>query len=144
MLINTVTFGEIEIEKEKIITFENKILGFEEYNQFTIINSPDDETFYWLQSLQEPELSFIMVNPVSFVEDYNIIISDKIQNKMDIKSLEDIVVYTLVTIGKNGQYISTNLKAPIIINTKNNQAAQLVLDSDYPTRYYLFQEKTAV
>ncbi|WP_027339045.1 flagellar assembly protein FliW [Halonatronum saccharophilum] len=140
MKIKTNMFGDIEIEEDKVIIFEKPILGFEEYNKFTIIDSLDDQVFYWLQSIEEPDLAFIMVNPNSFVDDYKVNLTESIQKKLSIDKVEDGILYTLVVVEDEGARIRTNLKAPIIINTKNRRAAQIVLESDYPTRHYLLDE----
>ncbi|MDI3547007.1 MAG: flagellar assembly factor FliW [Halanaerobiales bacterium] len=140
MKIETTNFGIIEVEEEKIISFTESILGFEDYKEFAIIDSLDDEVFYWLQSVEEPELSFIMINPLQFVEDYEISLSEKFQKKIELGSADDVVIYTLVVIGEEGSFVSTNLKAPIIINAKNRKAGQIILKKDYPTRYYLFRK----
>ena len=36
MLVKTKCFGEVDISEEKIIEFEDGILGFEEYKKYTI------------------------------------------------------------------------------------------------------------
>ncbi|MCK8824175.1 flagellar assembly protein FliW [Fuchsiella alkaliacetigena] len=144
MKIDTATFGEIEIEEEKVISFEEKILGFEDYTEFTVIDSLDDDVFYWLQSIEEPELSFIMIAPGQLLDDYQITLTDKFEKKLAITAdtpLEEIVVYTLVVVEGEGERIRTNLKAPIIINAETGKAGQLVLTEEYPTRYYLFKEE---
>ncbi|MCK8827022.1 flagellar assembly protein FliW [Natroniella acetigena] len=143
MKIETKLFGEIDVQEDKIITFSDPILGFEDYTQFTVIDSLDDELFYWLQSIEEPALSFMMINPLNFVKDYQITLTDKFQEKLDIDQdtkNEDIVFYTFVA-AEDETKLRTNLKAPIIINTESRKGGQLVLQKDYPTRYYLFNEE---
>ncbi|WP_408955666.1 flagellar assembly protein FliW [Natroniella sp. ANB-PHB2] len=140
MKVKTELFGEIEISEDKIITFAKSILGFEEYTKFTIIDSLDDDLFYWLQSLEEPGLSFIMINPVEFVSDYKVSLTDKVQERLEITqetSEEDIIIYTLVVVENDGERIRTNLKAPLVINAASKKAGQIVLEAEYPTRYYL-------
>ncbi|TDX58899.1 flagellar assembly protein FliW [Orenia marismortui] len=140
MEIETKNFGLIDIEEDKIINFVDNILGFEDYSKFTIIDSLDDDVFYWLQSAENPGLCFAMITPIDFIEDYKITLTDKFEERLELEQLEDIIVYTIVVIGNQGKYITTNLKAPIIINSKNRRAGQLVVQEDYPTKYYLLSE----
>ncbi len=64
MKLNTKNFGKIEIKEEDIIYFPDGILGFEEEKQFVIINNEDEQNpFHWLQSVQNPELAFVIINP---------------------------------------------------------------------------------
>ena len=144
MFVDTSNFGKIEIEESKIIEFVEVILGFEEYSRFTIIDNLEDDIFYWLQSLDRPELSFIMINPLMFVDEYKINVSSKTRKMLELKGDSDIVFYTIVVIDQSSGDIRTNLRAPIIINAGNNKAAQIVLDEEYPTRFYLFKPDTAV
>ena len=48
MKIDTKYFGEIEIDNDKIIHFENGIMGFEEYKDFTLLYDSEAEkkTFF--------------------------------------------------------------------------------------------------
>ena len=133
--VKTKNFGSIEVEEEKVIKFKNQILGFDDYNKFTIIDSLDDEVFYWLQSIEEEELSFMMVNPFDFVDNYEIDLLDKELDLIDASEKSELYVYTLVVANKGK--IRTNLKAPIVINQDNKKAGQFVLRKEYPTRYYL-------
>ncbi len=45
-----------------------------------------------------------------------------------------------VTVPEDIRQISINLKAPIIINTENNRAVQLILDEDYPVKYKIYDK----
>lgn len=144
MFLDTSNFGKIEIEESKIIDFVEAILGFEEYSRFTVIDNLEDDIFYWLQSLDRPELSFIMINPLMFVDEYKISISSKTRKRLDLKEDSDLVFYTIVVIDQSTGDIRTNLRAPIIINAGNNKAAQIVLDEEYPTQFYLFKSDTVV
>ena len=145
MKVETEIFGEIEVAEDKIITFKEEILGFEDYSQFTIVDGLEDAPFYWLQSIEEAELAFMLVDPLQFVNDYEVVISDSFKASIgidDSTEQDDIVVSTLVVV-EDEDKIRTNLKAPIIINSATKQAGQFVLRDDYPTRYYLLDEKQA-
>lgn len=144
MLVETSNFGKIEIKKDKILDFVEPILGFEDYKKFTIIDNLEDDIFYWLQSLDRPDLSFIMINPLAFVDKYNLSIPLKFQQRLELGEESEVVFYTIVVIDQTTGDIRTNLKAPVIINAGNNKAVQLVLDEEYPTRFYLFKPDTAV
>ena len=144
MYIETTNFGRIEIEATKTIKFEEKILGFEGFSQFSIINSQTDHSFFWLQSLEKSDLAFIMINPAQYIEGYQVELTEEISMKLELNDRAELLIYSLVVIGQEGSYISTNLKAPLLINSSNNKAGQFVLEQDYPTRHYLFKKGNAV
>ena len=80
MKANTRLFGEIDIPEEKIITFEQGLMGFEDCRKFTIIydTSKEEETsISWLQSMELPELAFPVISPFSVMEKYNPIVESE-------------------------------------------------------------------
>ena len=86
MKIKTRNFGEIEIEKEKIINFEEGIPAFEEEKEFIIILNEDKENpFHWLQSINNQDLSFIVINPFEIFSDYDILLPQTAINKLKIE-----------------------------------------------------------
>lgn len=144
MIVETVNFGKIEVPENKVIHFAEPILGFEDYHKYTIIRGLEDEPFYWLQSLDEGELAFIIINPFHFFKDYSFNLPQRIREKLEVKEDSEVLINTIVVIDQDTGDIRTNLKAPVVINGDNNKGAQVVLEEDYPTRFYLFKgEMTA-
>ena len=79
MKISTKYFGDIDIGEEKIIRFENGLLGLEEYKNYTIlydIEAGSESLFSWLQSTDETGLALPIVNPVKIDENYDPPIED--------------------------------------------------------------------
>lgn len=141
--VNTLRFGEIEVEEDKIVHFEHGIPAFDEEHEFLIIPYDEESPYVFLQSLNTPDLAFLMTMPFVFFPDYEFEIDDETQARLGITKQEDMLVYTLLTIpGGRVQDMTANLMAPVLINTKNMQASQLVLDkSRYTTKHRLFPEK---
>lgn len=143
--INTVRFGEIEVEEDKIVHFEQGIPAFEDEHEFVIIPYDPESPYVFLQSLATPELAFLMTIPFIFFPDYEFNLDDDVLKKMAIKVQEDILVYTLITI-PNGEIknMTANLLAPVVVNKNTMQARQVVLErSKYTTKHRLFPEDAA-
>ena len=140
---NTVRFGEIEFEEEKVVHFKQGIPAFEEETEFLIIPYEDESPYVFLQSLHSPELAFLMTPPFVFFPDYEIEIDDGTLEKLEIKSQDDIALYAILTIpGGSVKDMTANLMAPVVVNTSNMQARQIVLDKgNYTTKHRLFTEK---
>ena len=66
MIIDTVRFGEVEVEENRVIHFVEPILGFEKSLRYVILDHAEDSPFKWLQSADEPELAFVVTNPKFF------------------------------------------------------------------------------
>ncbi|MGN8832776.1 flagellar assembly protein FliW [Selenomonas montiformis] len=141
--VNTLRFGEIEVEENKIVHFEHGIPAFDEEHEFLIIPYDEESPYVFLQSLNTPDLAFLMTMPFVFFPDYEFEIDDETQARLGITKQEDMLVYTLLTIpGGRVQDMTANLMAPVLINAQNMQAVQLVLDkSRYTTKHRLFPEK---
>ena len=114
MKIGTKYFGNIEIGEEKIIHFENGVLGFEDYKDYTILydNEKEKSFFSWLQSTEESSLAFPIVNPFNVVESYNPQINDDMLGSIGGISDEDTVVFLMATIPEDVKQASVNMKAP--------------------------------
>lgn len=138
--IETKYLGELEIENEYIINFPNGILGFENSNRFVLIDFPGNSLFKFLQDVDNANVSFILINPWDFFEDYEIDIPDKELDTIDLNpQIENTLeVYSIVTLGKNLEESTANLLAPVIINIKSKIGKQYVLTyTSYSTKHKL-------
>ncbi len=142
MLITTTHFGEVEVEKDNIIYFEEGIPGFEDLKKYVILDYADtDNTFKVLQSVENSSVSFAVINPFDVKEDYEVTIDDQTMESLSIKETTDLAVCSIVTIPDKITRMSTNLLSPIIINTTNNKAKQMVMhNSSYQIKHYILDE----
>ena len=141
MKANTRIFGEIEIQDDKIIRFDNGIIGFPELKEFTLIfdsEKEDKTSISWLQSLNEPELAFPVMDPLTVYPDYNPSIEDELLKPLGELTPDNLFVLVTVTVPTDIQEIAVNLKAPIVINTDTKKANQLIVDNDLPVRYNIY------
>lgn len=142
MKIITNHFGELQIPDENIILFENGIPGFTEYTQYVIINDEEENSpFCWLQSIEEPELAFALVNPFLVHDNYNPNLPKSEVEKLGEGTEEDYSILSIVIIPEDMEKMRANLMAPIVINLKTKKAMQIIIDGDdYPVKYYLFNQ----
>lgn len=141
MKANTRIFGEIEIQDDKIIRFDNGIIGFPDLKEFTLIfdsEKEDKTSISWLQSLNEPELAFPVMDPLTVYPDYNPSIEDELLKPLGELTPDNLFVLVTVTVPTDIQEIAVNLKAPIVINTDTKKANKLIVDNDLPVRYKIY------
>lgn len=134
MQILTKFFGDINVDNNDIIYFEEGIPGLEEYKNYVILNI-EDSNIKCLQSIDEKEICLLLINPWDYFKDYEIELSSKDINLLEINSYEDVLVYNVITI--RDDKITVNLLAPIVINVKNNKARQVILNEK---KYSIRQE----
>lgn len=146
MLVKTRHFGEINLDEEKVLRFENGIFGFEDYKEFTLLYDDEGERsdISWLQSLNEPALAIPVVNPLIVRPDYNPEVEDELLKPLGDISEENVVVLVSITVPEEVQKISANLKAPFIINSDDRKGAQIVVENqDYEVKYYFYEQLKA-
>ena len=143
MILNTKNFGEVEVGEQDVLEFEYGIPGFENMTKFLILGKTDDENspFFWLQSAQNSNLAFVIMNPRDLVPDYEVEIDMFTANVLKIKDENDALIYAIVTVPEDISKISINLKAPIVINAKNNRGCQVVLENEkYRFKHIITEE----
>ena len=112
------------------ILFEKGIPGFESYNYFNVNMIEGNERFYNIVSKEDSNIGFVSISPFDIKKDYEIDLDDEFVKELDIKAERDVLVLCLITLGKTLKDSTANLKAPIIINIKNNRGKQLILQDD--------------
>lgn len=144
MQIETSRFGKIDIAEESIVEFRSGLPGFPNYKSFTLIAHSKSENFVWLQSLQDPDLAFLLVDPVVYVPDYCPDLPSGWEQDLEAEPNENIALLCISRIPSGKPLDATiNLAAPIIINADKRVGAQVILESDeFPIRRPLFADQT--
>jgi flagellar assembly factor FliW len=141
MKVYTTNFGEIEVNDETILDFPTGILGFPQYRRYALLDADENSPLKWLQSVEEPNLAFVVTDPNLFKQDYTIDAWKKDLEDIDVTDAEEVVVVVLVTVPSDPLQMTANLKGPLLINMKNNLAKQLIVDNpDYEIKFRLLPE----
>lgn len=131
MKIKTPRFGQIAIQEASIINFEPGIMAFEHLNRFILLDIGENPNFKWLQSIDDLEVTFLLVDPFRIKNDYYIELSDEMVQKLDISIPQDVLVYTIVTVPESGlKNATTNLVGPLIINWTMKKAKQIIFENE--------------
>jgi flagellar assembly factor FliW len=147
MLVNTRHFGEIDLDENKRIYFENGILGFENCKEYTLLY--DDEEgerpdISWLQSLDEPALAIPVISPFIVNPDFNPEIEDELLKPLGEIKDDNLVVLVSITVPDDITKITANLKAPFIINSDSKKGAQIIVENqNYEVKYPFYQQLNA-
>ncbi len=143
MKIDTRKFGEIEIDETKILTMPDGLPGFPGFERFVLLEDPKTVPFCWFQSLEEPNIALIVMNPFQFMPDYKLDLDGFIAAKewKGVKT-EELQIYVVVNIseGEKGKKITANLLGPLVINSKTNEVFQVVIpDSIYSYQHNILE-----
>ncbi len=137
MRYNTTRFGKIEVNPEDIIQIPDGPVGFPEYKRFIFIDKESEIPFRTLQSLEDPEFSLVVVNPLNAKPDFKVDVTLDVLKLIGAQSTENIDVYVTVRMNQNIEQITVNLKAPFLINPKTQVGFQYVI----PNTSYKKNEK---
>lgn len=136
MKIQTAHFGEIDYNMEQAFHFENGLPGLEEDTGFALLASDDTQPVFWLQSLVHPQISLPVVNPLLLCPTYSFEIPDADTKILNLKDVRDVCILSVLVIpAKQPDAMTINLAAPVILNMKNRQGRQILLDDrNYSTK----------
>jgi flagellar assembly factor FliW len=136
MDVRTTRFGTVTISDDRVISFSKGLLGFGSYTRFCLLEPAEDACFYWLQSVEEPSLAFVVTDPSFFVADYSVPIRPEQMADMGISQLSDAQVFVIVN--KVDQTLTGNLQGPLVVNSRTRVGEQFVLaEKKWTTRHPL-------
>lgn len=138
MEIHTTRFGRLEVADDRIMTFPKGLLGFPERTRFALIQTSEENYFFWLQCVDDPNLAFVITDPTTFFRDYEVPMRDELQQELGLTSLEAVQVFVICN--KVGEWLTGNLLGPLVVNVENRVGQQVVLtEKKWTTRQPLMK-----
>jgi len=140
MKVDTKAFGILEIDEKQKVKIPLGLFGFEEYNEYVLFDA-EHEPFFWLQSIDEKEIAFILINPFVFRKDYEANVTNEELADIGITTADNALIFVIVTIPQDGGSMTANLQGPLIINKENMTAMQAILsDQRWKTKHDIIAE----
>ncbi len=132
-VINT-RFGQVEYDSAKTLHFPTGMIGFENLREFIVMPNIKRGPLFWIQSVEDPEIAFVLTDPTNFFVDYRVAPDDNEKAKLGIQDGDDCHALVVVTVN-SGSDFTFNLLAPILYAPSSNRAIQVVLEqSNYSTK----------
>ena len=135
MRIETERFGSLQIDERELFLFPQGIIGLETLRQWALIPDPENSTVAWLQSASRGDRALAVISPRVFVPDYRVHVSRRSLETLQLRS--DHRTYVLTTLAGGVGRLTTNLRAPIIMNLDRRLGVQVVTGDDQPMQYAL-------
>ena len=142
MTIETRIFGEVTIDDQKIIHFENGIIGFPDLIDFALIYDAEkgnDVGIRWMQSIQEPAFAMPVMDPLLVKEDYNPEVEDELLKPLGGLDPDQLLVLVTVTVPKDIKKMTVNLKGPFVINAETRKACQIIIEDDLDVKFPVYE-----
>ena len=143
MKIATKAYGLIEVNEQQKISFPYGLFGFESYKDYVLLDA-EQQPFFWLQSIDEEQVAFVLINPFIFRPDYEMTIENEDLLPIGISDPGKAIIFSIVTIPGDGSPMTANLQGPLVINRDSRLGIQAILtDSRWKTRHDIIAEMNA-
>lgn len=140
LVLESFHYGKIVYDKSEIIKFDKGLLGFEDLKNFIVREIEENKSFKLLHSLEDSQIAFVVINPFEFKSNYEIDIEEDILERLNIKNESAVMILNTVTLSNDPSKITTNLRAPIVVNVLNKMAEQVILKTeDYKIKHSLME-----
>jgi len=140
MEVATKAYGRIEVDDRQLINFPSGLYGFETNYDWVLLDARK-RPFYWLQSMDDARIAFVLINPYLFRQDYVLNIPDEDLVEIGSPTEEDVLVFAIVTIPEDYSEITANLQGPLVLNRKARIAKQSIsLDPRWETKHPIVRE----
>jgi len=122
---STSRFGDLQAKEEKIINFPEGLVGFPGLKRFIVIDHKDT-LIKWLQSVDDPDMAFIVASPDIMTSEYPINLDSTVRKHLQLENDNDLVILFILRV--EGEEVIANFQGPLIINAQNMKGAQIVLE----------------
>jgi flagellar assembly factor FliW len=138
MIIATTRFGPVEVQEDRLLHFVDGLVGFPTRQRYALIETGPQSGFYWLQSVDEATLAFVVTDPRLFVPEYTVAI--RAEDGLRLGAGPDDCLQLFAIVNKVDQVLTANLQGPLLVNPANLRAVQLVLsEKRHTTRHPLLR-----
>jgi flagellar assembly factor FliW len=136
--IPTTRFGRLAVDPAEVITLPRGLFGFPAAHRYVLLDHTPGGPFKWLQSVDDPALAFVVVDPYQFFPEYEFELDEERARRLGIDRPEEARILTTVTLRSAPKEVTANLLGPLVVGTRTLRAEQLVLDAErYSTRHPL-------
>ena len=110
--------------------------GFGDLRRFVLVELPGGAgALFELRSLEAPDVRFVAAAPTAFFPDYAFDLDEGDCDQLGLTDAGDALVLVLLTVGADAAATTANLLAPVVVNARTRQAAQVILaGTDWPVR----------
>ncbi|GAA4434286.1 MULTISPECIES: flagellar assembly protein FliW [Bremerella] len=138
MEIQTTRFGKLNIHDDEVIVFSAGLIGFDNHTKWAILADERNESVGWLQSLEDPSLAFAVVSPRRYIPSYKVRISPEQATSLKIDA--GMETFVLVIVSREEDFVTVNLRAPLLINLSLQLGRQVITTDEQPLRHVIATE----
>ncbi|MCL2499868.1 MAG: flagellar assembly protein FliW [Defluviitaleaceae bacterium] len=141
-VVETKHFGKLEYDPAEALTFPSGLPGYPEDKRFLLLDMEEtNNTFFWLQSLDDGDVCFPMMDVYKAIPDYDPCVDPEELNDLGPIKGATLEIYNITVIPEEVAQTRVNLRAPVIINRAAHIGKQVICaNEDYSIRYYVMED----
>lgn len=145
MTVNTKAYGTIDVDRRQCISIPSGLYGFEGVEEFVLIDA-QQKPFFWLQSLDDCDVAFVLIDPLLVRPDYDAHLDPDDFDALKLEGPDDerLLQFAIVTIPKQHADMTVNLQGPLLINKESREARQCISpDEQWDVRHNIREEMSS-
>jgi len=135
MDICTTRFGSVTVEADDILLFPTGLVGFEECRHWVILADSDNNAVAWLQCITHPDVAVPVISPRRFIPEYQVRVSRSELAPLQLAGIDN--AYVLAIVSRNGENLTLNLKAPVVVNLDGRVGRQIITNDEQSLQHVL-------
>lgn len=141
MNVVTAPFGPVSYTDDEVITFDEGLFGFEHLHRFLSVSGGEDSMFSYLQSIDDPAVTFVVCIPRNLFPDYRLTLPRAEAAQMGLSEADAPIVLGICTVPDRVEEITVNLLGPLLIHPVTRRGRQVIdQNPQFGTRHRVFQE----
>jgi flagellar assembly factor FliW len=121
--------------RDAIIHFDEGLIGFSEFKDFVLMENDSLEPFRLLQSLESPEVGFLVLEAAGLVKNYYDLVPAREWESLGINVKTKPLAFVIVVVGSTPETSTGNFQAPLLVNYDRMVGKQIILtDSGFSVR----------
>lgn len=139
MRVETRLFGPLEVEEDKVLAFPEGLYGFEGLRRFVLIETAAGAPWKWLQSLEDGDICFVVLDPLVVEPGYSPSLSEADLERVGLAREGEAALLVLAVVPEDLTRMTVNLRAPLVLNPVARRGCQVVLPDDrYAIKHPVF------
>ena len=118
----------LTIDAEKGVTFPQGIPGFEKYTTYRVYHKEENDfRAFWLESCEEPGITFAIVDPVQYGLGYSLELTEEERHLLQAEGAEELGIFMMLSKKEEGgssPALNANIAGPIVINPRTRRGLQ--------------------
>ena len=139
MTIQTDYYGLIDYKEADLIILPEGLFGFPDLKRYLpLMMDEDDDSMLLFQSVERPEVAFVLINPTFLLPDYSPSLTPEELAFLEVEDSGELSYFVICVIHDNYLDNTVNLKCPLSINPTTRIGMQIIMEqSPYGFRHKL-------